>query len=167
MSATQPILESIRARLEAQLPSFTVELFPDNVDDYFLKDELGAVLVQYAGSKFETVGSSDIIQQRRVVAVALTILARSQHDDSGALAMLDQVRLAVVGFRPTNCETISLLSEEFAGEARGIWQYQLLLRTETWQVEHRTCEDKPVLTHVYARRPHDPLNPNLKAKHNP
>ncbi|MBE2896741.1 hypothetical protein HPC38_07625 [Pasteurellaceae bacterium HPA106] len=167
MSATQPILESIHDRLEAQLPSFTVELFPDNVDDYFLKDELGAVLVQYAGSKFETVGSSDIIQQRRVVAVALTILARSQHDDSGALAMLDQVRLAVVGFRPTNCEAISLLSEEFAGEASGIWQYQLLLRTETWQVENRICEDKPGLIHVHARRPHDPLNPDLKAKHNP
>nr|WP_324248811.1 Gp37 family protein [Pasteurella multocida] len=35
-------------------------------------------------------------------------MARSQHNDDGALAILDQVRLAIVGFRPENCLACAL-----------------------------------------------------------
>ncbi len=162
MSATLPILVSVKEHLLRQIPVFSVELFPDDLAHYYLKDELGAILVQYAGSKFEKVGSTDIIQQRRNVHIALTILARSQHDDSGALEILDQVRLAIVGFKPTNCEPCALISEEFAGEAEGIWQYQLIIRTETWQVQRVVMEDKPKLASVYLRQAGQTLNPDLK-----
>lgn len=135
MASTVAILESVRERLFNQLEQFSVELFPDDVEHYHLRDELGAILVQYAGSKFESTGSVDIIQQRRSLTLALTIIARSQHDDVGALAILDQVRLAIVGFKPIDCTACHLLNEEFAGEADGLWQYQLLIQTETWQVE--------------------------------
>lgn len=164
MSATQPILTSIQTHLLSQIETFAVELFPDNPDEYFLRDELGAILIQYAGSKFESIDSVDVIQQRRSITIALTILARSQHDDDGALAILDKVRLAIVGFRPENCLACSLLSEEFAGETQGIWQYQLLVRTETWQVEQIKPIDLPKLTSVYTRRSDQPLNPELKTK---
>ena len=137
MSATLPILQSIRERIEQKTTSFSIELFPDDLDHSNLLDPVGAVLVQYAGSKFESLDSTDIIQQRRKVLVALTVIARSQHDDTGALEMLDQLRLAIVGFRPTNCTACSLVSEEFAGEDNGLWQYQLIIQTETWQVEAR------------------------------
>ena len=102
MSATLPILDSIRKRIEDKTEQFSIELFPDDLEHYNLTDEFGAVLVQYAGSKFESIDSVDIIQQRRVVMIALTVIARSQHDDHGAVDMLDKIRLAVVGFsRPT------------------------------------------------------------------
>ncbi|WP_373100796.1 MULTISPECIES: Gp37 family protein [Pasteurellaceae] len=156
MSATLPILESIRQQIETETQRFSIELFPDDLEHYNLTDEFGAVLVQYAGSKFESLDSTDIIQQRRKVLVALTVIARSQHDDTGALDMLDQVRLAVVGFKPTNCTACHLISEEFAGEAAGLWQYQLIIQTETWQVENRKPQDLPKFTTALYRRADNP-----------
>ena len=152
MSATLPILQSIRERIEQKTTSFSIELFPADLGHYNLLDPFGAVLVQYAGSKFESLDSTDIIQQRRKVLVALTVIARSQHDDTGALEMLDQLRLAIVGFRPTNCTACSLVSEEFAGEDNGLWQYQLIIQTETWQVEARQPQDLPKFTAALYRR---------------
>lgn len=152
MSATLPILQSIRDHIEQKTTSFSIELFPDDLEHYNLLDPFGAVLVQYAGSKFESLDSTDIIQQRRKVLVALTVIARSQHDDTGALEMLDQLRLAIVGFRPTNCTACSLVSEEFAGEDNGLWQYQLIIQTETWQVEDRQPQDLAKFTTALLRR---------------
>lgn len=152
MSATLPILQSIRDHIEAKTKRFSIELFPDDLEHYNLLDPFGAVLVQYAGSRFESLDSTDIIQQRRKVLVALTVIARSQHDDTGALEMLDQLRLAIVGFRPTNCTACSLISEEFAGEDNGLWQYQLIIQTETWQVEDRVPQNLPKFTAARYRR---------------
>lgn len=152
MSATLPILQSIRDHIEQKTTSFSIELFPDDLEHYNLLDPFGAVLVQYAGSKFESLDSTDIIQQRRKVLVALTVIARSQHDDTGALEMLDQLRLAIVGFKPTNCTACSLVNEEFAGEDNGLWQYQLIIQTETWQVEDRQPQDLPTFTAARYRR---------------
>lgn len=152
MSATLPILQSIRDHIEQKTTSFSIELFPDDLEHYNLLDPFGAVLVQYAGSKFESLDSTDIIQQRRKVLIALTVIARSQHDDTGALEMLDQLRLAIVGFRPTNCTACSLVSEEFAGEDNGLWQYQLIIQTETWQVEDRPPQNLTKFTTALLRR---------------
>ena len=152
MSATLPILESVKEHLLQQLDRFSVELFPDDIANYYVKDDLGVVLVQYAGSKFESLDSVDIVQQRRAVYIALTVIARSQHDDSGALDILDKVRLAIVGFKPTNCTACHLVSEEFAGEEDGLWQYQLIIRTETWQIEQKTVENLTKFTTALLRR---------------
>lgn len=146
------ILESVRERLFNEIEQFSVELFPDDLEHYHLRDELGAILVQYAGSKFDSLDSVDIVQQRRVIQLAITLIARSQHDDTGAVVMLDRVRQALQGFKPTHCTAIHLLNEEFAGEADGLWQYQLMLQTETWQVSGT----QPIST----------ITPNLYSKQN-
>lgn len=152
MSATLPILESVRERLYAQIDKCAIELFPDDLENYYVKDEYGAILVQYAGSKFEGLDSVDIIQQRRAVHIALTVIARSQHNDYGALDLLDKVRLAIVGFKPTNCTACHLVSEEFAGESQGLWQYQLIVKTETWQVEDMQAVENPkFIAGIYRR----------------
>lgn len=152
MSATLPILESVRERLYTQIDKCAIELFPDDLENYYVKDEYGAILVQYAGSKFESLDSVDIIQQRRAVHIALTVIARSQHNDYGALELLDKVRLAIVGFKPTNCTACHLVSEEFAGESQGLWQYQLIVKTETWQVEDMQAVENPkFIAGIYRR----------------
>ena len=46
MSATLPILDSIRKRIEDKTEQFSIELFPDDLEHYNLTDEFGAVLVQ-------------------------------------------------------------------------------------------------------------------------
>ncbi|WGE52379.1 Gp37 family protein [Actinobacillus equuli] len=152
MSATLPILESIKDRLYKHIDKCAVELFPDDLENYYVKDEYGAILIGYAGSKFESLNSVDIIQQRRAVHIALTVIARSQHNDYGALDLLDKIRLAIVGFKPTNCTACHLVNEEFAGEDQGLWQYQLIVKTETWQVEDKQAADLPKFVQGLYRR---------------
>ena len=44
MSATRPILTAVRDYLAAELPAYTVELFPDDPAGYRFMAPLGAVL---------------------------------------------------------------------------------------------------------------------------
>ncbi|STO70983.1 hypothetical bacteriophage protein [Avibacterium paragallinarum] len=74
-----------------------------------------------------------------------------QHDDSGALEVLDKVRWRL-GLSPTNCEPCVLISEEFAGEDEGLWQYQLIVQTSTWQVEQRDLQNSHKFTTALLRR---------------
>ncbi|MFD1805567.1 Gp37 family protein [Pasteurella oralis] len=164
MSATQPILDSIQTHLLTQVKSFAVVLFPDSVEDYVLQDEPGAILIQYVGSEFEDSNKTDLLQQRRTLSINLTVIARHQYHDDGALAMLDKVRLAIVGFRPTHCFACSIINETFIAKENALWRYQLQIKTETLQVEQQQSKDLTRLTSVHYRQPHHPLNPNLKPK---
>lgn len=143
MVATLPILEELRQRIFDQTSLFSVELFPDNPEDYRLNAEDGAILIQYLGSEFASSDSTSIVQQRRTLDIAITVLARSQHNEYGALQVLDAVRLAVMGFRPQQCSPIYFVKEEWLGSESGIWQYQLVVRTYTHELQQQTAKDLP------------------------
>ncbi|VEI47043.1 Gp37 protein [Actinobacillus equuli] len=44
------------------------------------------------------------------------------------------------------------MNEEFAGEDQGLWQYQLIVKTETWQVEDKQAADLPKFVQGLYRR---------------
>lgn len=141
MVATLPILEEIRQRILEKTTRFEVELFPDEPDEYRLNAEDGAILIQYLGSNFDKTEAASLIQQRRTLDLAITILARSQHNELGALNVLDQVRSAVMGFKPDQCSACYFVKEEWLGSESGIWQYQLIVRTYTHEVQHEEPQD--------------------------
>ena len=152
MSATEPILEEIKQHILENTDRYEVDLFPDDPETYRLNAEDGAILVQYIRSDFEKSASTDLIHQRRSIKIALTVVSRSQHGDHGALFVLDQVRLAIEGFKPVNCEACSLIQESFDGVEAGLWYYQLIIQTETYQVQRKKTEDLPKLVEVLTRR---------------
>ena len=155
MSATQPILEDIRQLLAENLPEWDVELFPNQPDTYHLSHINGAVLISYLTSKFEKPRATQMITQVRHVQIALTVLTRDLHNDVGALNLLDELRLLIVGFRPANCDECWLVDEFFNGsdEETGIWQYQLIVQTETQQVQKIVPQDLPkFVTALYRRK---------------
>ena len=166
MSATQPILEDIRALLAENLPEWDVELFPNQPDTYHLSHINGAVLISYLASKFEKPRTTQSVLQTRHVQVALTVLTRDLHDDAGALDLLDKLRLLVVGFRPKNCGECWLVDEFFNGsdEETGIWQYQLILQTETQQVQQVPAPDLPKFVTAHLRRPDQAVRQDLKLR---
>ena len=94
----------------------------------------------------------------------LTVFGSSLNADDGTLAILDEVRLAMVGFAPPNYQPCHLISEEFLAEDAGAWQYQLVLQTETQQVEVCHKEKSPLFIAAHHRRPDQDLNPDLKPK---
>lgn len=164
MSSTVPILQDITARIQKALPELEVRLFPDRPSEYRFIHPVGAVLVQYQGSRFDNHRSLDVIVQQRAIQVHLTIFSRSLHHDWGALNMLDRIRLTILGFAPVDCSPIHMLSEAFLDETAGAWQYEMRLQTETQEVEQKTVQDLPHLTKVYVREESKPLHPDLKPK---
>lgn len=166
MSATQPILEDVCNHLKAALPEWEVALFPNDPSTYHLSHINGAVLISYLASKFEKPRTTQAVLQVRHVQIALTVLTRDLHNDEGALDLLDKLRLLVVGFKPQNCGECWLIDEFFNGssEETGLWQYQLILQTETHQVQKVEQTDLPKFVTAHLRRQDQPVRPDLKLK---
>lgn len=167
MSATQPILNALEMHLKDALPEWEVALFPNNPDTYHLAHINGAVLISYLASKFDKPRPTQAVTQTRHVQIALTVLTRDLHDDVGALDLLDQLRLLVVGFRPPNCGECWLVDEFFNGsdEETGIWQYQLIVQCETVQVQQcQAVENPQKFTTLIARQATQPLDGRLTPK---
>lgn len=164
MAATVPILQAVVDWLQDNLPDAEVRLFPDNPAGYRFLHPKGAVLVGYQGSKFGQIEQLGNISQQRVLTLHLTVFGRGLHHDGAALDLLDRLRLAVTGFKPPHCLPCHLISEQFAGEDGGAWQYSLLVQTETHQVQRCREQPKPTLTTVHYRREDQPQNPDLKPK---
>ncbi|EGK12366.1 Gp37 family protein [Kingella kingae] len=162
MSATRPIIDAVATHLQAAIPWVSVDVFPENPADYQFIHPVGAVLVGYQSSKFTKLESLGLIAQQRDVVLHLTVIGSHLHGDDGALAILDEVRLAIVGFKPPNCLPCSLLQERFLSEDAGAWQYELTVQTTTQQVQVCQPENLPTLTQVHHRHTQDPLNPHLK-----
>jgi gp37 protein len=164
MSATQPIIDALRDHLQQAIPWVQVDEFPERPADYQFIHPVGAVLVAYQGSQFTAIEGLGHIAQQRNITLQLTVIGASLHGDSGALAILDEVRLAIVGFAPPNCLPCHLIREQFLSENAGAWQYALTVQTETQQVERRQPENLTTFVHTLHRQRGEPLNPQLKPK---
>ena len=164
MSSTLPILMAVKDHLKAHLTDWEIELMPDKLDDYFLTHPNGAVLISYVASRFGGLRAADIVSQTRTVNIVLTVITRNLHNDYGALDLLDRLRLLIVGFKPPDCTECYLIEEHFEGEDTGTWQYQLILQTETVQLQNVECKDLPKLVEVIKRRKGQPLDPRLTKK---
>ena len=164
MSATQPIIDALRDHLQQAIPWVQVDEFPERPADYQFIHPVGAVLVAYQSSQFTAIEGLGHIAQQRNITLQLTVIGASLHGDSGALAILDEVRLAIVGFAPPNCLPCHLIREPFLSENAGAWQYALTVQTETQQVERRQPENLTTFVHTLHRQRGEPLNPQLKPK---
>lgn len=148
MSTTLQMIDAIVARLKAKLPTLAVENFPERPLDYRLNDAVGALLVSYPGSRFDaTVNTAAVVQPRRI-HFSVTIVARELNGRGGAIDVLDQVRAALVGFRPPDCLKLAAVSETFLGEEAGLWQYALDLSSASVIVEESAPNDAQPLTRV-------------------
>lgn len=137
---TQPILDSVLAHLASRLPDVSVELFPDDAVRYFLAHPVGAVLIAYRGSDYET--SQDVywVNQKRGIELVFTVVNRSQWGDAGSLQTLDLVREAIVGFEAINCKKASIHKEGFLEHVKGLWLYEMSVILPTQNVQHDSAE---------------------------
>ena len=162
MASTRPIIDAICERLQQDIPDAMVDVYPDNPQEYNFIHPSGTILVGYRSSRFSDEIGLGRISQQRVMTLALTIIGANLHGDYGALAILDEARLSVVGFRPPDCTPCHLISEQFVDEEAGAWVYELILQTETQQVERLKRQDLSKLVAVRYRREGEPLEPDLK-----
>ena len=164
MSATRPIIDAVQQHLQEAIPWVQVDVFPERPADYQFIHPVGAVLVGYQSSQFMKIQGLGTIAQQRNIVLHLTIIGAHLHGDDGALAILDEVRLAIVGFVPPNCLPCHLLQERFISEDAGSWHYELTVQTETQQVQVCHEQNLPRYAQMQARHTSAPLNPDLKPK---
>lgn len=166
MSATLPILNAFKDRLNARFPDWDCQLMPSEPSRYRLSHPNGAILISYAGSDFGEPRPSSSITQSRTLHILFTVMSRNLHNDFGAIALLDNLRLTLVGFRPPNCSECYLKEEQFDEQASGIWVYQLVLATQTMQVQQceQAVDTRPKFANLVARQKGEPLDPRLIPK---
>lgn len=149
MAVTSEMLESLMLRLRTQMPTYAVEYFPEKPKDYRLNHSRGALLVSYIGSRFSASRDSSRKVQPRQVRLSVTLLLRQLNGREGAVAVLDDLRLALVGYRLPHCNSgIEAVDERFLGEVGGIWQYALDVSASAMQIEDLACVEYPPLQQV-------------------
>jgi hypothetical protein len=164
MASTLEIIDAIAGRLKAKLPQFAVEFFPDKPRDYRLNHPRGALLVSYTGSRYGDLIDIAYVAQERTLVVTVTVVMRQLNGRGGAIDAVDAARLALLGWRPPDCQQLTAASETFLGETAGLWQYALNLRTETLAVEDTEVESGPELTQVEPEEAEEPVKSQKEKK---
>ncbi|EPV4571206.1 Gp37 family protein [Yersinia enterocolitica] len=144
-----PVIDAVVARLKEKLPTLAVEYFPEKPAAYRLNHPKGALLVSYAGSRFDKPNDTSSVIQAQTIQLCVTVVFRQLNGKQGAVDVLDVVRRILGGYTPPNCRRrIWLTREVFIGEVSGLWQYALDFATESVFIEDSDLPSGPLLTEV-------------------
>jgi hypothetical protein len=143
MATTLEIIDAIAARLRAKLPQFAVEFFPDKPLEYRLNHARGALLVSYAGGRYSAPVDVEYVAQPRELRVTVTVVVRQLNGRGGAVDTVEGARMALLGWRPPDCQKMRAVSETYLGERAGLWQYALDMSTFAVVIEDADAPDGP------------------------
>lgn len=149
MATTQEVIEAAIARLKAYVrPALAVEYFPERPADYRLNHPVGALLVSFPGARYSRPLDTDAVVQERELRLSVAVVMRQLNGRDGAVAVVDRVRTALVGWRAPDCQKTRALAETFLGEKAGLWQYAVDVAMQTMVVEDLAEPELPLLTQV-------------------
>ena len=103
-----PVLDAVLAQLREKLPQLQVEYFPEKPAEYRLNHPVGALLVSYAGSRFDKPNDIGAVLQTQTIQLCVTVVFRQLNGKRGAIDVLDAVRRILGGYTPPNCRRRSL-----------------------------------------------------------
>ena len=139
--ATQTFIDGAQAVLVAAFPDLVVELFPARPEDYRLNHPVGALLLAYPGSTFgPALLRADCVTQDRTLALSVSLVTRHLWGPDGAVAIMDRLRAALHGWRPTDCQPLTLNRDRLLAEQAGLW----------WHVADFACTTRVTATPVTA-----------------
>lgn len=131
--ATQDFIDTAQARLITAFPELIVELFPARPEDYRLNHPVGALLLAYPGSTFsEALLRADGVAQERTIGLSVSLVTRHLWGLDGAVALMDRLRAALHGWRPTDCRPIIIIRDRLLSENAGLW----------WHVMDCSCQTR-------------------------
>lgn len=67
-----PVLDAVLARLREKLPQLQVEYFPEKPAEYRLNHPVGALLLSYAGSRFDRPDDTGAVIQSQTIQLCVT-----------------------------------------------------------------------------------------------
>lgn len=72
-----PVLDAVLTRLREKLPQLQVEYFPEKPAEYRLNHPVGALLVSYAGSRFDKPNDIGAVLQTQTIQLCVTVVSAS------------------------------------------------------------------------------------------
>lgn len=133
--ATDTLIRDTQATLKATFPELFVELFPGRPEGYRLNHPTGALLIAYPGSSSGAPQMMGRVEQQRTIRIGITMILRQLWGPDGAPAMLDRLRAALVGWRPSSeCGPIYVINDRFLHQDAGVWWYTAEFACVTRQI---------------------------------
>lgn len=80
-----PVLDAVLARLHEKLPQLQVEYFPEKPAEYRLNHPVGALLLSYAGSRFDRPDDTGAVIQSQTIQLCVTVVFRQLNGKKGRL----------------------------------------------------------------------------------
>ena len=118
----KPELEAV---LKQALPTWGVEQFPDQPENYRLVHPVGMALLLYGGSRYGQVEGTDMAIQERHYLIGVRLMGRSQWGDRGVMTAVDALIAAVPGTKTKVTGPLHAVRDYFVSEAGGIWQHHI------------------------------------------
>ena len=131
----ETIENNIVERLKSKLTDLLIESFPEKPQEFIFTHPKGAILVHYQGGSYGNIQSTDIIVQNKKMEFALTIVTRNLKTNSGAYALLEEIKSILTGFKIDGCSKMYPVKEGFLVENNGIWQYTINFELTTPSIE--------------------------------
>src|SRR5262249_44202184 len=137
--------------------------FPDRPDAYELHHRIGVAMVIYMGSDYGEIVDIGHVAQERTLEFAVGLRIRdlgwtfggpASRTSAGAYQILEQIRVALQGLRPSRgCTPIKAISERFIDRDRqgGVWVYESKFSTRTMMVERYQPPAYPPFLHGTAQ----------------
>jgi len=149
MADTLALIDAALTHLGAALPELAVELFPGKPGEYRLNHPLGALLLGYASSTHGPARPLGMVVQERTLRLTVTLVTRQLWGRDGAVAYLDRLRAALVGWAaPDALGGMTAAGERFLSAEAGLWWYASEFETTTLTIEERAPDTGPTLTHL-------------------
>lgn len=154
------IEKAIKERMEAfaspvldnvAMPAICVESFPSNFDDYLNKfnHPVGTALITYAGTSYTSQHTLGLSVQGKKLDFSIVLLLRARKNKSeDVYPYLDAIEQALIGYKISGCDKITLSKSRFLDENYGVFIYQIDIQTTTKAVERPDTTDYPLLKKI-------------------
>ena len=131
------IEDAIIQRVKSEIAGLAVESFPLE-GEYRLRHPLGAILVRYLGSKYDSdhfeIGGNaaqalDEIPENRSLQFELRLFLRNLKSHQAAHEKIQQILNALTGFIPAPAQELLPLQDGLLKEQDGVWQFYIQFKT--------------------------------------
>lgn len=130
-------------RLRARIRRLAVDAHPGNPSTWRMAHQVGQLLVRYQESRYGQVEDVGLVVQERTATFVVTVLARNLRDHRDLSGHLEEVRLALQGWRPpASMGKLRLVWDQFVDEQDGVWRHDVALSTTLPAVEEGEGEDE-------------------------
>lgn len=138
-NAENDIVNQLKAKLTDDIDSdVTIIAIPEDEREILPDTFKRQIIVAFASEEAQGDNNLSIVQQDTSITFSLLIQGKRLKGLKGLYALAAKIKLAIIGFKPTDCQPLSYGSFKFLKMENGIFEYMIDLKTVGIVVEDAT-----------------------------